>query len=265
MKVVNRYRGIVRFIILAMFAITISCSEQRKPQAAKSDKIISPTEVILESHPALQLPNGKSDMIKVDMRVWYESELRRYGIDDFSTSPLIGLMDSQIPSVRNLSALLLGTRKEKSAIPRLEKALSDELIPVQIGVTMALLQMDNRKGIKVLLDFCEKASKEFEQGNYENTSYMSMAINLVLADAGEISAIPYLRQLLGYKDSWGVRLNAVRSLSKLYKKEPAVIKDIASMMEDEHPQVRREASEILHSIHSKQDDATDKKVNTRSK
>jgi HEAT repeat protein len=192
--------------------------------------------------------DGKPDIRKVDWEAFYQSGLKKYGIDDFSTESLIRLMDSEIPSVRYFSASLLGERKEPSAIPRLEESLGDKSIGVKMAATRALLKMGNRKGIKILEDFCQKASREFEQANHRNTVDMSDALR-VLAEAGEVSAIPYLRQLLGYHRSWGVRLTAVRSLKMLYEKEPGVLADVASALRDQHPQVRTEAFQILRRVY----------------
>lgn len=240
-------------IILCAVAVTIltfaSCNRPQKGESELSNEMAAIPQASVDTNSPLALRlDRKPDIREVDWQAFYESGLKKYGIEDFSTGSLIRLMDSEIPSIRAFSALLLGHRQELSAIPRLEKALTDEFPPVQIMVTMGLLKMGNRKGIKVLEGLCEKASKEFEQGNYKNTLYMSDAAR-VLADAGEVSAIPYLRQLLQYKQSWGVRLTAVRSLKKLYEREPGVLSDIASALRDQHPQVRTEAFEILRNVY----------------
>ena len=67
--------------------------------------------------------DGKPYRGKVDGEKFHQSGLKKYGVSDFSTQSLIAQMDSEIPSVRYFSALLLGHRKEVSAIPRLEAAL----------------------------------------------------------------------------------------------------------------------------------------------
>ncbi len=248
MRTANTYHALVGSIALAIAAVTASCSQPKQLQSSKNDQTDSSETVTATSSGARLRLDGKPDMVKIDMKVWYESGLRKYGINDFSTDSLISLMDSKIPSVRFFSASLLGERKERSAIPRLEESLGDKSIGVKIAAARALLQMGNRKGIKVMEDFCVKASKEFEQGNFRNTVDMSDALR-VLAEAGEVSAIPYLRLLVGYDRSWGVRLTAVRSLRKLYEKEPAVLADIASALRDQHPQVRRETFEILRAVY----------------
>jgi len=242
--------NIIVCVLTLTIVISASCTRSEKGQSQVSNEMATMPEVSSDVNGALaRRLDGKPDIPEPDWEAFYESVLRKHGVHDFRTDSLISLMDSEIPSVKGFGALLLGHRQEFSAIPRLEEALSDEFPTTKTLITMALLKMGNRKGIKVLEDLCARISKEFEQGNYENTLFMSDAA-MVLAEAGELSAIPYLRQLLTYDRSWGTRLNAVRSLRKLYEKDPAVLTDIASMENDEHPQVRREASEILQRIDS---------------
>lgn len=248
MKTKNLSAIIVCAVVVTIATFT-SCSRSQKGESELSNEIAAMSQASSDIHSGVALRlDGKPDIRKVDWEAFYQSGLKKYGIDDFSTESLIRLMDSKIPTVRYFSASLLGHRQELSAIPRLEKALSGESLPVQRAATKALLKMGNRKGIKVLEDFCQKASREFEQGNHRNTVDMSDALR-VIAEAGEVSAIPYLRQLLGYHRSWGVRLTAVRSLKKLYEKEPGVLADIASALRDQHPQVRTEAFQILRDVY----------------
>jgi len=195
-------------------------------------------------------------MKRIDWRKRYQSVLKKYGnVNDFSVESLFLLLDDNKPIMRGFSALLLGEMKETTAIPKLEAMLQDPAndINVRMDVVRALLKMDNRKGISVMVEFCEKASAEFDEGNYRNTPDLSDAAR-VLADAGEVSAIPYLRKLLTWDvdDSWGVRITAIRSLRKLYAKDPSVVTDISSMLNDKHPQIRSEAAEILQSLEASQ-------------
>lgn len=185
---------------------------------------------------------------EADLEALLQSNLRRDGVDDFSTASLIAQMDSKIPAVRANSARLLGHRKEVSAIPRLEAALHDESLNMQIAATRALLNMGNRLGIKVMEDFCEKASKEFDRGEYNRNTLKYSDMAQVLADAGEVSAIAHLRRLLEFDQLSGVRMRSLRSLEKLYEKDPSVLADIATMKNDEDPQVRREAENILERL-----------------
>jgi hypothetical protein len=242
------YSVIVGFVILTIILIPISCSKQERVRSNVPDEAASVSQPVSKApFKAALRPDGKPSRIEVDMQVWLQSQLKQYGVSDFTTESLVKLLGSEISSVRFLSALLMGERKVISAIPSLEAMLQDESIPVRNAVTTALLKMGNRKGIKVLDEFCEKASQEFDEGYYKNTVDYSHAL-AVLADAGEVSAVPHLRKLLGFQKSWGVRLKALRSLSKLYKKEPAVLDDIASMLDDEHPQIRKKASEFIQRI-----------------
>jgi hypothetical protein len=239
---------IVGFVILTMILIPISCSKQERVRSNVPDEEASFSQAVSKAPVKAALrPDGKPSRIEVDMQVWLQSELKKYGVSDFTTESLVKLLGNEISSVRFLSASLLGERKEISAIPSLEAMLHDESIPVRFAAITALLKMGNRKGIKVLEEFCQKASKEFDDGYYRNTVDYSDALT-VLADAGEVSVVPHLRKLLGYQRSWGVRLSTLRSLGKLYKKEPAVLYDIASMLDDEHPQVRKYSSDFIQRI-----------------
>lgn len=248
MKTKNLSRIIVCAVGVTILTFT-SCSRSEKAESELSNEIATMPQGSsdIPATTALRL-DLKPEIRKVDWEAFYQWGLKKYGIADFSTESLIRLMDSEISTVRYWSASLLGHRQELSAIPRLEESLGDKSIGVKIAATKALLKMGNRKGIKILEDFCQKASREFEQGNHRNTVDMSDALR-VLAEAGEVSAIPYLRQLLTYDRSWGVRLTAVRSLKMLYEKEPGVLVDIASALRDQHPQVRTEAFQILRRVY----------------
>ncbi|MDH4239907.1 MAG: hypothetical protein OEW48_10115, partial [Phycisphaerae bacterium] len=181
-KVLKKYKEDVNHLIVEVQA-----------EIAKKEKVWSnvPDEAASVSQPvskapfkAALRPDGKPSRIEVDiLKVWLQSELKRYGVSDFTTESLVKLLGSEISSVRFLSASLLGERKEISAIPSLEAALQDESLNVQNAATVSLLKMGNRKGIKVLEEFCEKASKEFDEGYYKNTVNYSDALT-VLADAG---------------------------------------------------------------------------------
>jgi len=255
MKTIKSNIFITKVIVLAVIFTLTSCGELEREQS-KVSKEISPlsqssSETQFAASRARRL-DGKPCIKKIDMEFWYMSGLRQYGsVTDFSTESLIHLMDHEISTVRFYSVMLLGERKEVSAIPKLEQAVNDESFPVRAAVTQSLLKMGNRKGIPVMEEFCEKASAEFDEGNYRNTVDWSHAAK-VLAEAGEVSAIPYLKKLLtwDWNDSWGVRITALRSISKLYGKEPSVVTDISSMLNDKHPQIRAEAAEILQSLQS---------------
>ena len=247
----KKFLNIIVFALALTIVIAASCTRSEKDQSQVSNEMATIPQASSDINGALALRlDRKPDIPEPDWETFYKSVLKQHGVDDFSTDSLISLMDSEKPGVKGFIALLLGHRQEFSAIPRLEEALSDEFPLVRIMATEALLKMGNRKGIKVLEDLCEEASKEFGHSNYQNTAYMSFATR-VMAEAGEVSAIPYLRQLLTYDRSWGERLNALRSLKKLYEKDAAVLTDIASMQNDEHPQVRTEAADIIARLQSR--------------
>jgi len=65
----------------------------------------------------------------------------------------------------------------------------------------------------------------------------------------EVSDIPELKSLLKH-ESWKIRITALKIIAGLAK-DPAVLRDIAaSMQNDEHPDVRKEANRILQRIKS---------------
>ena len=240
-------------ILSAMLCLT-SCNNSGGSgggMAAIESQALSPDHARQESAAiAGRRADGESCLMEVDMEAYYQSVLRNYGIDDFTTTSLIAQMDSKIPAVRSTSARLLGYRKEVSAIPRLEAALYDESLNTQLAATRALLNMGNRSGIKVMEEFCEKASKEFDRGDYRNTiTYSNMA--RALADAGEVSAIAHHRRLLKFDRSRGVRNSSLRALEKLYEKDTSVLADIAAMKNDENTQVRRNAENVLKRLKEK--------------
>ncbi len=249
MKAKHSDSMVAGLIILGLLTLA-GCSSQHEDARVSQELLQVPPHVSMEPPGASRGPTRQSCKRLVDRETWYKQGLQKYGVNDASSGSLISLMDSEVTMVRYYSALLLGHRKETSAITRLEDALNDKSLYVQRAATTALLQMGNREGIPVLEEFCEKVSKEIEQGDYKNVVDQSDALS-VLADAGEVSAIPYLRRLLKYEQSWGIRLTAVRSLSKLYEKDASVLTDIASMLDDEHPQIRTEASEILQRLQVK--------------
>ena len=257
----QKYKGmageVTLVVVIVMVAGLTSCSRSQvggskvcETKAAMSE----PSSEMASTIPGAS-SDAESDQPKVDLEAFYKSILRKHGnVEDFSNANLIKLMDRENPSLRAFSALLLAYRNERSAIPRLVEALveaSDDEFPiVQIKVAEALLKMGNTEGVPVLLGLCEKASQEYEQGDYRNTHSMLSATE-VLADAGEVSAVPYLRMLITDERSWSLRLIAIRALSKLYEKQPSLLRDIASRLEDENPQIRREVTEILQRIETK--------------
>jgi len=236
--------------IVGTVALFSSCSEPQKVGMDACEGVTGVAEPLADTGDvtASRRRDGKATEHEVDWEAFYKSVLRAHGgVEDFSGANLIKLMDAEHPSLRGFSAKLLAHRNERWAIPRLVEALDDEVPLVRIQVADALLKMDNSEGIPVLLAICEKASKEYEQGNYRNRSDMMSAAQ-VLARAGEVSAIPYLRMLSTYEQSWGVRIKAVRSLATLYERQPSVLKDIASRMEDQDERVRKEATGIVDRV-----------------
>ena len=203
---------------------------------------------------AARLPNvppGDNDAIKVDLRKYYEEGLKKLGVSDFSAGNLVRILDgNEISTKKMYAAWLLGEMNEVTTIPTLEKALGDESDYVKVAASQALLKMGNKKAIPVLEKMCVDYSKEYKAGNRKNLSHLQRAA-AVLADAGEVSAIPYLRHIAADQNSWGCRITALRALSKLAGKDPNVIADISRMKNDENPQVREEAAAFVKKFEAK--------------
>ncbi len=247
---------IIRIVILTVMVILTSCRKSNRMESNVSKNVSDVAEARSETQgtaPRVRRLDGKPCERKIDWEAYYQSGLKEYGVNDFSTENLIALLDSENDIIKMYSAWLLGFRKEACAIPKLEEALNCRSICVRKAVTEALLNMGNRNGVPVLQEFIEKASEELQEGSYKNTIDMSYAAS-VLADANETAVIPYLRQLANIREEnhWSTRLSALRSLAKLYEKDASVLADIASMQNDEHPQVRKEAAKILKRLEAEQ-------------
>jgi hypothetical protein len=201
-----------------------------------------------------RIPNtltGEHGHMKVDLRKSYEEELKKMGVSDFSTENLISILDgNEVLTKKQFVACLFGERNEVNAMPALERALGDESDYVKIAAAEALLKMGNKKAIPVLEKICVEYSKEYEEGNLKNLSHLKCAA-VDLAGAGEVSAIPYLRQIAADPNLWTNRLTALGAFSKLADKDPNVIIDINRMKNDENPQVQKEATVLMKMIEAK--------------
>jgi len=197
MRTIKLNLVMTRIVILTIMVILTSCGKSRNMESNVSENIPAVAATRLEIQGAASRArrlDGKPCRKKVDMEVWYQSGLKKYGVNDFSNQNLIKLLESKNERHRYYSILLLGERKESSAIPKLEEALGDESYYVWLAAAESLLKMDNRKGMPVLQEFCAKVSKEVQNEQYRNLTHMLDA-SRVMADAGEVSVIPYLRQL----------------------------------------------------------------------
>jgi hypothetical protein len=250
----NKYLGLIKVIGIFGILCFVGCVSNQK-HSGLSHKV-SPATQISEDNSVVasrvKRLDGKPCERKVDWEANYQSGLKQHGITDFNTTNLIALLDSDNESIAMFSAWLLGARKEFSAIPKLEQLLAHNSYYIKMAATESLLKMGNRKGIPIVKQMCEEYAEQVKEGDERNLTHLSSAV-IVLADANEISAIPYLRKLAAYHGeySWSIRLDALRSIAKLYEKDPSVLSDIASMENDENPQIRKEAKEILQRIEAK--------------
>jgi len=183
---------IIRIVILTVMVILTSCRKSNRMESNVSKNVSDVAEARSETQgtaPRVRRLDGKPCERKIDWEAYYQSGLKEYGVNDFSTENLIALLDSENDIIKMYSAWLLGFRKEACAIPKLEEALNCRSICVRKAVTEALLNMGNRNGVPVLQEFIEKASEELQEGSYKNTIDMSYAAS-VLADANESGAFP---------------------------------------------------------------------------
>lgn len=241
------------FIGIAVVGMVCGADLPTKNDSEKSKEQTQSSKIDGENLGSTRSLTRKCCSREVNWEVFYRSGLEMYGIDDFGTDSLINLMDSEIPSIRYFAVSLLGEKKVLSAIPKIETLLDDKSNNVMMAASKALLKMNNRKGIKKLKEFCKKTSKGVEEGNYIALSDHAHALR-VLADAGESSAIPYLRKLMKHK-YWFIRHSAIHSFGRLYKKNPTVLTDISLMLKDDHPQVRKLAFGYLKKHLNQPEDA----------
>lgn len=257
-KVLFRYA--IRLMILVMMFFLSSCKQGELVRQMTPDETGRENAVIVRDIEDNGIgiasfspnPEHKGHM-KINWQKWYQSNLERVGVYDFSTESLMDNLNNEKSSIRWLSVSLLGERKELSALGQMEDKLQDTSFPVRLATTRALLKMDNRKGIAVLKEFSDVVSTEVEAGNHKNLVHLHDALR-VLADAGEVSAIPHLRKLQkhpGPNKKW-LRLEIVRSLGKLHSKDSTVSKDIEYMLNDEDLHVRETAAKVLQKIETKQ-------------
>ena len=253
-------KDLFSFVICLMFLVTMvflsSCRQnelahQEGPGETSHEKALIARGVghngVFVSNALL---NSTEDVTgRINMQEWYRSNLEQKGVHDLSTQSLVDKLNDKDPVIRIYSVLMLGERKEVSAMEQMEEKLQDESFPVRLSAAQALLKMDNRKGISVLKDYSDSVSVEVEAGNHRRLVNFYDALR-VLADAGEVSAIPHLRKLQKYSgsDKGWLRLGAVRSLGKLHSKDRSVGKDIESMLNDEDPLVRKTSAGILRKI-----------------
>ncbi len=260
MKKKDLFRYAIRLMILVMMFFLSSCKQGELVRQMTPDETGQENAVIVRDIDYNGIGTASSSLnpehkghMKINWQKWYQSNLERVGVYDFSTESLIDNLNNEKPVIRLLSVSLLGERKELSALGQMEDKLQDKSFQVRLATTQALLKMDNRKGVAVLKEFSDVVSTEVEAGNHKNLTYLHDALR-VLADAGEVSAIPHLRKLQkhpGPNKKW-LRLEIVRSLGKLHSKDSTVSKDIEYMLNDEDLHVRETAAKVLQKIEAKQ-------------
>lgn len=88
-----------------------------------------------------------------------EQALRSHGISDLSQQSLAAELQNRDPQVRILAANKLAENRDTGAITAIEEALSHEQsIDAQIGLSEALLTLNDRKGLAHLHSMCDDSS-----------------------------------------------------------------------------------------------------------
>lgn len=247
---------IIQSMVLIMMFLLSSCKQSPLVQKMTHDETDQRNSLAVRdigcSVPGASetaVNSKREERSRAAMVKWYQSYLEQNGINDFSTESLIDNLNNETPVIRLLSVSLLGERKELIAMEQIEEKLQDKSFQVRLAATRALLKMGNKKGIAGLQEFSDVASVEVEAGNDRNLTHLHDALG-VLADAGEISAIPHLRKLKKFSepDKYWLRLGIVRSLEKLYVKDSSVAEDLISMSNDENPVVSKCAFKALKKI-----------------
>lgn len=165
-----------------------------------------------------------------------EEQLQAYGIN-LTIPDLIKTLHHTQPVIRENAAIILGKRKEISAISDLKGLLKDDYIYARIASAEALFIMGDDSGIPVLLEIL-KADNIPARLRSAST----------LADIGKMDGYETVTRILKDNDPMD-RLNAVRILPKFLRfKEPNinVVPDLVKVLhQDQDERVRRAAADEL--------------------
>jgi HEAT repeat protein len=165
-----------------------------------------------------------------------EEQLQAYGIN-LTIPDLKKALHHTQPVIRENAAIILGKRKEKSAIPDLKGLLKDNYIYARIAAAEALFIMGDESGIPVLFEILKAA----------NIPARLRAAS-TLADIGKVEGYETITHILKDNDPMD-RLNAVRILPRFLRfKEPniKVVSDLIKVLQqDKDARVRSAAADEL--------------------
>lgn len=170
-----------------------------------------------------------------------EGTLAAEGID-LTTAGLIGALNSRRLLIRTEAAILLGRRREVSAIPHLKPLLGDGISVVRVEAAMSLALLGDRSGVPVLVEALDE--------EFLTTAPVSAAS--YLAALGDPRG--YQTVLKGlHSDLAGIRLAAATALKSFLPYQGRDIDGqpvdlfatVKEVLEDPDPLVRRE---LLHQV-----------------
>jgi HEAT repeat protein len=188
---------------------------------------------------ACALPNARADK-KVPKP---EEILTSYHID-LATPALIGALSNAEPAVRENSAIVLGRRKELSAVPELRVHLGDPYIYARLAVADALLQMGDTSGISVIREVMLR----------EMDPPAAVRAAVVLANNGKDEGLKIVGHVADTALQPMDRVQAVRALAgfRKFEKDGAyVLSEFVKLLDtDADLNVRRAAASELQNIQS---------------
>jgi len=165
-----------------------------------------------------------------------EEQLQAYAIN-LTIPDLKKALHHSLPVIRENAAIILGKRKERSAISDLNGLLKDNYIYARIAAAEALSIMGDDSGIPVLFEILKAA----------NIPARLRAAS-TLADIGKVEGYETVTQVLKNNEPMD-RLNAVRILPRFLRfKEPninVVPVLIKVLHQDQDASVRRAAADEL--------------------
>jgi len=172
-----------------------------------------------------------------------EETLRAYGIN-LDPPALIKALSNAEPVVRENAAIVLGHRKERSAVPYLKEALRDSYSYGRLAAAGALLEMGDKSAVA-----------ELRNTLLQNKDYpAAMKAAEILAVNGIDEGLPVVVQVATTATEAVDRVQAVRKFSAFARFEtqkPLIAKELSNVLRnDSDAIVRRAAASELQDVRS---------------
>jgi HEAT repeat protein len=192
------------------------------------------------------LPNARADKRAPTP----EEILRSYHID-LSTSALIEALSNVEPIVRENSAIVLGSRKERSALSQLREHLNDPYIYARLAAADALLQMGYTTGVPVV--------REVMVQEQEQDPPAAVRAAVILANSGNDEGLHIVTHVAETASQQMDRVQAVIALAGFRRFTPDdtfVVLELVKLLDSNTAlNVRRVAASVLQNIRSAQVEA----------